>query len=439
MSVWVDVFCLLLLVLLNGFFAMSEIAIVTARRSKLQAQAEAGSEKAKRALELAENPTRALSTIQVGITSIGILTGIVGESALVNPLAEFLRSVAPIAEATSRAVAMVCVVILITYISIVVGELVPKRLGQMAADGIARFVSGPICALSLIALPFVRLLSISTELIMKWIGVKPDSQTITEEEIHSMIEEGSETGVIDAAEHTMVRNVFRLDDRAIASLMVPRSEVEYIDLEDSREDNMRKILESKYSRLPVCVGGLDEVTGIVTTRQVLKQIATKGKPNFREISQPAVYVPESLSGLELLENFRKNDAAMALVVDEYGAVLGLVTPHDLLEAIAGEFKPDTPADANVVKLSEDSYDLDGLLPIVELKDLLKAGDFPGEDEDRYSTAAGMLMYVLERIPAPGDSADIDGWTFCVKKMDGRRIDRITATRIPVKEEEPKDG
>ena len=372
MNVWVDVGCLFLLICLNGFFAMSEIAIVTARRTKLQMLAEDEAPGAKLALMLSENPTRALSTIQVGITSIGILSGIVGEAALVDPLSKVLIENFSLNEATARGLSMAVVVISITYFSIVIGELVPKRIGQIGADSIARFVAKPIHWLAYIALPFVKLLSVSTEFLLKRLGIQNNGQQLTEEEIHSMIDEGGESGVLDAQEHTMVRNVFRLDDRAVASLMIPRSEVEFIDLQDSREVNMEKILKSPYSRLPVCDGGLDEVRGIVTTRQLLKQMVQTGKPNFKAQDQyePLVFVPESLTGMELLENFRQNAASLAFVVDEYGAILGLVTPHDVLEAIVGEFTPNTPEDAQVIKKGENSFEVDGLLPIPELKDLL---------------------------------------------------------------------
>lgn len=439
MSVWFDVICLIVLILMNGFFAMSEISIVTARKSKLQVLSEQGASGAKLALSLSENPTRALSTIQVGITSIGILSGIVGESALVDPFSNFMVSVTGISMATARVASMVIVVILITYFSIVVGELVPKRIGLLGADAIARFVAKPIHLLSLIALPFVKLLSFSTEFVMKLIGTKESDQKITEEEIHSMIDEGGLAGVIDAQEHVMVKNIFRLDDRSISSLMIPRGEVEYIDLDDSREVNMKKVLESNYSRLPVCKGGLDDVVGVVTTRQLLKQIVSVGKPNFKVEYDPPLYVPESLTGMELLENFRASDAALALVVDEYGAILGLVTPHDVLEAIAGEFKPETPEDAQIIKKSDTCYEVDGLLPIPELKDLLALHEVPEEMEDRYTTAAGMVIFLLEKLPRPGDRVSWGGWEFTVRQMDGRRLDRILITKLPEDKKEEEES
>ena len=401
MSIWLDILCLILLILLNGFFAMSEISIVTARRSKLQMLADQGASGAELALSLSENPTRALSTIQVGITSIGILSGIVGESALVDPLSNFLVDTIHIPAATARGASMAVVVILITYFSIVIGELVPKRIGQMGADAISRLVAKPI----------------------HWLA----------------IDEGGEAGVIDAQEHTMVKNVFRLDDRAVASLMVPRSEVQYLDLEDTREVNMEKVLNSQHSRLPVCYGGLDDIRGVVTTRLLLKQMVNDGKPNFKVNYEPVLYVPESISGMELLDTFRKSDAALAMVVDEYGAILGLVTPHDVLEAIAGEFKPDAPEDAQIIQKGENCYEVDGLLPIPELKDLLDIDEVPDEDKDRYTTVAGMVIFLLERLPRTGDRVKWDGWEFRVMVMDGRRLDRILITKLPsaddVKEKE----
>lgn len=437
MSIWLDILCLILLILLNGSFAMSEISIVTARRSKLQMLADQGASGAELALSLSENPTRALSTIQVGITSIGILSGIVGESALVDPLSNFLVDTIHIPAATARGASMAVVVILITYFSIVIGELVPKRIGQMGADTISRMVAKPIHWLAILAMPFVKLLSFSTEMLIKVLGIKQDNQKITEEEIHSVIDEGGEAGVIDAQEHTMVKNVFRLDDRAVASLMVPRSEVQYLDLEDTREVNMEKVLNSQHSRLPVCYGGLDDIRGVVTTRLLLKQMVNDGKPNFKVNYEPVLYVPESISGMELLETFRKSDAALAMVVDEYGAILGLVTPHDVLEAIAGEFKPDAPEDAQIIQKGENCYEVDGLLPIPELKDLLDIDEVPDEDKDRYTTVAGMVIFLLERLPRTGDRVKWDGWEFRVMVMDGRRLDRILITKLPSADDDKK--
>ncbi len=435
MSGWFDVFLLVLLVLLNGVFAMSEIALITSRRARLQQLKDNEMRGAEKAIDLNSDPTKALSTIQVGITSIGILLGIVGESALSAPVAEMLVRMGLSAE-TAAGVSLALVVILVTYFSIVVGELVPKRLGQLAPERIACRVARPIDILSYVAAPFVRLLSSSTRLILRLFGLKGNErEQVTEEEIHALIDEGEESGVIERVERDMVRNIFRLDDRPIASLMIPRADIEWIDLDDPVEQNIEKIKSSHRSRLPVCKGSLDDVKGICTTRTLLQQMMEKGKPNFHENLSKPVYVPESLTGMELLENFRTTDTALALVVDEYGEVQGLVTPRDVLEAIAGEFKPESPGDAWITQRSDGSYLFDGLIPIPELKDALNIRTVPEDIPGRYATLAGMMMFLIGRLPQEGDATVWDGWKFEIVDMDGRRIDKILASRLPESDEQ----
>lgn len=428
MSSWFDVLLLFVLIGLNGIFAMSEISLVTSRKARLQMLEEDGDSRASRAKELNEDPTRALSTIQVGITSIGILSGIVGESALAAPVASFLEGLG-VGPGTASAAGTILVVVLVTYFSIVLGELVPKRIGQLSPEKLACRVANPIHYLSVAAAPFVKLLSFSTEAILKVFKVDSSKEeSVTEEEIHAMIDEGEESGVIETAERDMVRNVFRLDDRQVGSIMTPRADIEWINLEDSREVNIEKIRNSRRSRLPVCDGELDKVAGFCSTRTILQQMIANGKPNFQRNLTEASYVPESLSGMELLEHFRKTDTPVALVVDEYGEVQGIVTPRDVLEAIAGEFKPETPGD-ELIKMREDgSYLLDGLLSCVELKDVLEIKHLPDEDDGHYNTIAGMIMLLLGRLAKEGDSVSWDGWRFEVVDMDGRRIDKIIASR-----------
>ncbi|HEU0203913.1 MAG TPA: hemolysin family protein [Burkholderiaceae bacterium] len=424
-----EVFVLLGLILLNGVFAMSEIAIVTARKARLQVLVDEGDRGAAAALALNEQPTRFLSTIQVGITSIGVLSGIVGQAAFAAPLTIWLAGLG-VEQHIAGIAATGFVVIIVTYITIVLGELVPKRLGQIAAEAVARRMARPIAWLAAAAKPFVRLLSGSTEIMLRLFGVKSDlAHVVTEEEIHALIEEGSESGVIDEQERAMVRNVFRLDDRQIASLMTPRSEIVYVDLEDPAEENLRKVIDSVHSRFPVVRGGLREVVGIMSARQLLQQLARGGKPDFAAGLQPPVYVPESLTGMELLENFRASSAHMAMVVDEYGEIQGLVTPQDLLEAIAGEFKTPRGEDAWAVQRNDGSWLLDGLIPIPELKDRLGIETVPEEEYGRYNTLAGMLMLLLGRVPHTADRVDWDGWQFEIVDMDGRRIDKVLAARL----------
>jgi putative hemolysin len=409
---------------------MSEIALVTARKARLQVLVDQGDRGAAAALSLNEDPTRFLSTVQVGITSIGVLSGIVGEAVLAEPLRNWLIHLGADPE-PARIGATASVVVLITYTSIVLGELVPKRIGQIGAETIARRVARPIAWVAAAARPFVRLLSGSTELMLKLLGVSSRTAAgVTEEEIHALIEEGSESGVIDEQERAMVRNVFRLDDRQIASLMTPRSEIVALDLEDPPEDNLRKVIESEHSRFPVCRGGLREVLGVMSARQLLQQLARGGKTDFSASLQVPVYVPESLTGMELLENFRASSAHMAVVVDEYGEIQGLVTPQDLLEAIAGEFKTPSVDDAWAIQRTDGSWLLDGLIPIPELKDRLGFGLAPEEDLGRYNTLSGMVMLLLGRLPHTADVVEWEGWRFEIVDMDRRRIDKVLASRLP---------
>jgi putative hemolysin len=418
------------LILLNGVFAMSEIALVTARRGRLQTMMDRGDAGAAAALALNEDPTRFLSTIQVGITTIGILSGIVGEAALAAPLGEWLITLGAEREHAELG-ATALVVVVVTYFAIVLGELVPKRLGQMSAEDVARRVARPIGWLAIAAKPFVRLLSGSTDLLLRIAGIRnTTANAVTEEEIHQLIQEGSESGVIDEQERAMVRNVFRLDDRQIASLMTPRSDIVYLDLEDSREENLRKVLESERSRFPVCRGGLRDVIGIATARRLLHQ-TIRGEPlDIATALDPAVYVPESLTGMELLENFRSSTGHLALVVDEYGEVQGLVTLQDLFETIAGEFKPPRGEDAWAVQRVDGSWLLDGLIPIPELKDRLGFSSAPEEELGRYNTLAGMMMLLLGRVPSVGDAVEWQGWQFEIVDMDGHRIDKVLGVLLP---------
>jgi putative hemolysin len=418
------------LILLNGVFAMSEIALVTARRGRLQTMMDRGDPGAAAALALNEDPTRFLSTIQVGITTIGILSGIVGEAALAAPLGDWLITLGMKREHAQLG-ATALVVVVVTYFAIVLGELVPKRLGQMSAEGVARRVARPIGWLAVAAKPFVRLLSGSTDLLLRVAGIRnTTANAVTEEEIHQLIQEGSESGVIDEQERAMVRNVFRLDDRQIASLMTPRSDIVYLDLEDSRDENLRKVLESERSRFPVCRGGLRDVVGIASARRLLQQSIRGESIDIATALEPPVYVPESLTGMELLENFRSSTGQLALVVDEYGEVQGMVTLQDLFESIAGEFKTPRGEDAWAVQRPDGSWLLDGLIPLPELKDRLGFTSAPEEECGRYNTLAGMLMLLLGRVPSVSDAVEWQGWQFEIVDMDGHRIDKVLAVLLP---------
>ena len=419
------------LILLNGVFAMSEIAVVTAHKARLAKQAEAGDDAARRALVLAEDPTQFLSTIQIGITSIGLLNGIVGEAVLAAPLARRLSALG-INEGSAHLAATAIVVIVVTYSSIVVGELVPKRLGQLNPDQVSRLVARPMQWLALGTRPFVMLLTVSTNAILRILRVREvDQAGVTQEEIQSMLEEGSEAGVIEPQQHDMVRNVFRMDDRKLGSLMIPRSDVVYIDIQASVEHNLQRMMESEYSRFPLCDGGLDNPLGIVHAKKALSMAAQGQTPDLRAIAEPAVYVPETLTGMGLLEHFRASGNPMAFVVDEYGDLQGLVTLQDMMEALTGEFTPHDLQHASAVQRADGSWLLDGSIAIPETKDRLGLKTVPEEDKGRYHTISGMLMVLMDRIPCAGEVADWEGWRFEVVDVDGRRIDKVLATRMPV--------
>ncbi|MCL4184072.1 MAG: hemolysin family protein [Burkholderiaceae bacterium] len=433
-----EIAILLALIVLNGLLAMAEIALVTARKARLQKLVDDGDRSAAVALALGADPNRFLSTIQIGITSIGILNGIFGEAALAAPFADWLESFGA-QQPWSDYAATALVVVVVTYVSIVVGELVPKRLGQINPEGIARLVARPMTLLAAISKPFVRLLSVSTEVVLRGLGSGGSHvPSVTEEEIHALLAEGSESGVIEQSEHAMVRNVFRLDDRQISSLMIPRADIVWLDVADPLPVNLGKVADTAHSRFPVCRNGLNEVLGFVHTKQLLAQ-SLRGAPiDLTQGLHEMLYVPETLTGMELLENFRTSNTQIALVIDEYGEIQGLVTLQDLLEAITGEFATGNVDDSWAFQRDDGSWLLDGLIPIPELKDRLDLRSLPDEERERYQALSGMLMLLLGRMPQTGDAVTWANWRFEVIDMDGKRVDKVLATRIPLVEV-PEDG
>lgn len=430
-----DVAILVALITVNALFAMAEVSLLTAKRNRLQRMVDAGDQQAAAALQLGEDPNRFLSTVQIGHTTIGILNGVVAESALSEPVAVWLQNLGASAD-TSGLLASTLILIAITYCTIVFGELFPKRLAQSNPEPIARIVARPMLKLSRFARPLVQLLSGSTQLLLRLVGARTsNSQAVTEEEIHALLEEGSDAGIIEENERQMVRNVFRLDERQITSLMVPRSDIVCLDLDEPLSENLQRIQESEHSRFPVCKAGFDEVLGFINAKVLLAQTLRGETPDFKSELQPAVFVPESLTGMELLENFKSSGVQMAFVIDEYGEIQGLITLQDLIEAIAGEFKPDDHEDAWAIHRQDGSWLLDGIIPVPELKDTLELDAVPEEDKGRYNTLSGMLMLLMGRIPATGESVHWESWCFEVVDMDGKRIDKVLASRL---ENEPMD-
>jgi putative hemolysin len=421
-----EVFVLLGLIVLNGIFAMSEIAIVTAKKSRLMALAAKGNSSASVALKLAEDPTQFLSTVQIGITSIGIMNGIYGESILAEPFALWLQEFG-VPVNFSDNFATVLVVFVVTYFSIVIGELVPKRIGQVSAERIACYVARPMQILAIFTKPFVHLLSSSTRTFMRIFGFNNiQGQQVTEEDIHAILDEGSSSGVLEQQEHAMVRNVLRLEERNIVSFMVPRSDIVYLDTALPIEENYERVLHSPHSRFPVCTKQSDNLIGVVNAKEILAQ-AISGKPvDLLALAQPCHVVPESLTGMELLEFFRTSHSQMVFVVDEYGDLKGIVTLQDLLEALTGEFIAREGEDAYIVRRDDGSYLLDGMLPVVDLKDCLELSELP--DEGSYQTLNGLMMLLVGRMPATGDKILFQHWKLEIVDMDGRRIDKVLAIK-----------
>lgn len=426
-----ELILIVFLTLLNGLFAMSEMALASVRKARLAALQEAGDKGAASAMRLLEEPTRFLSTVQVGITSIGVLNGIVGEAAFSAGVAQQLVSWgmgAPAASITATAV----VVTVITFITIIFGELVPKRIGQLYPERVARLVARPMTALSRVAGPFVRLLSLSTQGVLRLLRINSKgNDTVTEEEITASLEEGVDAGLIEAHEHQMVRNVFHLDDRPLTSLMTPRSDIQWLQASFHAAEALAFINQDdpqdSHSWYPVCKEGLAHVVGLISTARLLSLAAAGEMSPLESHAQPALFVPETRSAMELLEQLRDHSSRMLLVVDEYGEVQGLITPRDLLEAITGELKPDTPLDAWATPEAGGRWMLDGMMPVNELKARLGIRELPDEDRGRYNTVAGLVLYGLGELPRPGAVFRVEGWSFEVLSMEGRRIDQVRAT------------
>ena len=425
-----DTALLAFLILLNGLFAMSEMALTASRRARLQVMVETGDKSAQVAMDLHENPTKFLSTVQIGITSIGVLNGIVGEAAFSEPLAAWLSAEFHVGAKAASISSTGLVVVCITFLTIIFGELVPKRLGQMYPEVVARLVAYPMEWLSLAARPFVKLLTWCTEATLRLMGIRGGpSRSVTEEEIAASLEEGLDAGVIEAQEHQMVRNVFRLDERSVGSMMIPRTDIVWLDAAAPIEDVLAAMAQQEHSRYPVCRGGLTDVLGVVSAQTLLQQLLQGQTLSLTDKLQPPVFVPETLSGMELLDQFRASSAQLVFVVDEYGEVQGVITVRDVLEAITGEFTTPAADDAWAIQRPDGSWLFDGLIPVPELKDRLSLKELPEEDRGRYNTLAGMVMLLLGRLPQTTDSVEWEGWRFEVVDLDGKRVDKVLATAL----------
>jgi len=423
--------CLILvLIFLNGVFAMSEMAIVSSRKMRLRQLSERGDRGATRALEMAEHPTRFLSTVQVGITLIGILSGALGESAIAEPLLPLLQSI-PELEPYAEKLALVITVVVITYLSLIVGELVPKRLALNYPELIAAWIARPMHGLSVLALPAVKGLSLSTELVLWAMRIKPKSEpTISEEEIKLLLTQSTKEGILEEAEYRFIANILKLDERKIGSIMTLTQDIVWLDLRKSFQDNRQRILDNTFEVLPLCDGGLENIVGFIKTKDVLDKVMLGEQPELDDIKVKALFVPDFLTLLDLLEAFKRSHLHTALVVDEYGDIHGLVTLDDVFEAIVGAWVIGGGLEEpEIVQREDGSWLVDGMLDIFQFKEQFGLDDLPEERGGNFHTVGGFVMLHLGRIPKASEHFELGGLRIEIIDMDGNRVDKVLVSRI----------
>ncbi len=431
----VEITIIFLLLIINGVFAMSELGILSARKIRLQQKSEEGDKSARVALELAESPNRFLSTVQIGITLVGILAGAFGGATLAERLGVLLARIDWL-KPYATGVAFAIVVLLTTYFTLVIGELIPKRLALNNPEKTALAMAKPMRFLSRIAAPVVSLLSASTDFGLRLLGITPPAEPpVTEEEIRVLMEQGTQVGVFEAAEQDMVEGIFRLNARYIDAIMTPRTEIEWLDLSESREEILADLLSSNHSRFPVGVDNLDNVQGILRAKDFLEKLVAGEPFEIRALLVPPLFVPDSMSALKVLELIKEAGVHEALVIDEYGGLLGMVTLYDVLKAIVGDIPgPGDDTEPEAVQREDGSWLLDGLLDIVDLKEILDVDELPEEDRIGFQTLGGFVMSQVGSIPTSGHSFDWNGYKFEILDMDGRRVDKVLVSKKPFEDE-----
>ncbi len=422
-----EILFIVFLIAMNNILAMTEAALLSVRKARLQQRVNEGDKKAESALKLTEDPNQFLSVIQIGITLIDVLTGAVAGATLADFLSMKLAKI-PLLAPYSQTIGLVTVVLVITYFSIILGELVPKRLAIQNPEGISSFFAPPMLVLSKILSPVVRFLSFSTDMVLRLIGIRASTEPpVTEEEIHVLLDQGTQAGVFEEAEQDMVAGVFRLNDRRVYSLMTPRTEILWLDVRDTVEEILKKMDEGPYSRFPVCQGSLDNVLGIVKARELLTR-SLAGEPiHLKECLSPALFIPENTFASRALEIFKESNKELVLVIDEFGGVTGLLTINDVLEEIVGDIEVGEP---QATQRQDGSWLLDGMLDIDEFKELFHLGALPNEDD--YETLAGFVITSLGKIPQTADQFEWEGLRFEVVDMDARRVDKVLVTTLPAR-------
>lgn len=420
-----ELLIILFLVLLNGVFSMSEIALVSSRKSRLEAFARNGDQKAKAALDLANSPNRFLSTVQIGITLIGILTGVYSGDKITSDLEALLATVT-LLEPYKHTIAVGLVVLLITFLSLVLGELVPKRIGMSNPEGIAKFVARPMNVLSIITSPFIALLSFSSDLLIRLLNIKQTDSSVTEEEIKSLIQEGTTGGVFEEIEQEIVHNVFQLGDRRVTSLMTNRQEMVWLDIEDSVEENKAKVFETKHAVYPLCRDTVDNVLGLIYIKDLIGEDIDARLANLNQIKREPVYLPESNRAYQALEKFKEKRVFFGIIVDEYGGLLGVVTMHDIMDALVGDISEEDEYETEIFRREDGSYLIDAQLPF---DDFISFFEINVPDTERkelvgFNTLGGFALHVLEDIPETGERFRWKNFDFEIVDMDKSRIDKI---------------
>lgn len=428
-----DLLIILALILLNGVFAMSELAIASAKRLRLEEAAQGGSAGARAALALADEPSAFLSTVQVGITLISIFNGAFGEASLTDRLAPLLAGVTPLAP-YARVLALGIVIVGITFASIILGELVPKRIAMQHPEQVAALVARPLQTLSRLMAPFVKVLSLTTELIVRLLGLQhPRDDAPTQQEISGMLKEGTDAGVLDKTEYDIVRRALRLDAQRLPALMTPHTDLQFIDLDDDPARNLATIAASPYSRFPVYRGERSQIIGVVHAGDLLEQVVRSGvdaRVDIGACARPPLFVPATVTAMGLLEQFREHRAELALVVDEHGQLQGMVTLSDLMGALVGGLPGVEAREADAIQREDGSWLMDGAMALERLRELLgTAAAFPDEASGAYQTLAGFVLHQLGRVPRASDHLEWNGYRFEVVDMDHNRIDRVLVSTI----------
>ncbi|WP_298684531.1 hemolysin family protein [uncultured Methanomethylovorans sp.] len=426
-----EIVIIIVLIVLNGIFSMSEFALVSSKKTRLKQLAEEGDTGAVAALELASKLTPFLSTIQIGITLVGILAGAFGGATVAKGLEVYLGDFPALAPYSS-AVSITFVVLVITYLTLIFGELVPKQIALNKAEVIASKVAKTMLFLSTVAKPLVIILSMSTEAVLRILRIqKISGPPVTEEEIKIMLEEGTEAGVFEEAELSMIEGVLEIGDLRVESLMTHRTDIIALDLNDTVTENLQKMILSGRSYFPAYERDLDNIVGMVSVKHILAKIVESGEVDIRTNVTNPLFVPEAISVLKLLELFKELGVHIALITDEYGSIQGIITLHDILEAIVGDVRTiGEPLETPVVVREDGSWLIDGDTSIEKLKDILSVDTFPEEEEGYYRTIAGFIMYVLQRIPITGEHIEFKGLRYEVVDMDGNRIDKVLVEKVP---------